>query len=77
VHEDGMRRIAMADRLIPQKSMVRYQRFTRDFAVQSIANSWSDTSGGAGTEKVYVVQSNPRLAGASLFPHHQVIGIAA
>lgn len=59
---DGTERISKADRLIPQRSMVRYKRYARDFSVRALPSVWTDTSGGAGSDKVYVVQSNARLA---------------
>lgn len=62
VKKDGAVRVARADRLIPQKSMVRYKRCASDFSVRSLPSVWSDTSGGAGKDKIYVVQSNARLA---------------
>lgn len=61
VRSSGMARVAKSDRLIVQKSMIRYRRMTSDFAVRSLPNVWTDTSGGAGKDKVYVVQSNSRL----------------
>jgi len=62
VKREGAIRVGKADRLIPQKSMVRYKRCASDFSVRSLPSVWSDTSGGAGKDKVYVVQSNSRLA---------------
>lgn len=61
VKREGAVRVGRADRLIPQKSMVRYKRCASDFSVRSLPSVWSDTSGGAGKDKIYVVQSNPRL----------------
>ncbi|NOT95130.1 MAG: site-specific DNA-methyltransferase [Nitrospira sp.] len=61
VKREGAVRVGRADRLIPQKSMVRYKRCASDFSVRSLPSVWSDTSGGAGKDKIYVVQSNSRL----------------
>lgn len=61
VHRIGASRLAKADRLIAQKTMVRYKRFADDFGMRAITNVWSDTSGGAGKDKVYIVQSNTRI----------------
>lgn len=57
----GYPRLNRADRIIPQKSMVRYKRYPLDFPVRTLTSIWTDTSGGAGASKVYVVQSNPRI----------------
>lgn len=61
VHRIGASRLAKADRLIAQKTMVRYKRFADDFGMRAITNVWNDTSGGAGKDKVYIVQSNNRI----------------
>jgi adenine-specific DNA-methyltransferase len=61
VRRDGAERVAKAGRLIPQKAMVRYKRFGADFSVRAMPSVWLDTSGGAGKDKIYVVQSNARL----------------
>lgn len=51
----GMFRLAVADRLIAQKSQIRFKRYWADFPVKPISNLWTD-SGGA-TSRVYVVQT--------------------
>jgi adenine-specific DNA-methyltransferase len=61
VRRDGAARVGKSDRLIPQKAMVRYKRFGADFSVRAMPSVWLDTSGGAGNDKIYVVQSNARL----------------
>jgi adenine-specific DNA-methyltransferase len=62
VKQQGAIRVGKADRLIPQNAMVRYKRFSSDFPVRSMPSVWNDTSGGAGKDKIYVVQSNSRLS---------------
>lgn len=61
VHRIGAERLRKSSRLVPQSTMVRYKRFSSDFPVRSLTNVWNDTSGGAGKDKVYIVQSNSRL----------------
>ena len=61
IKREGAARLGKCDRLVPQQSMVRYKRFSLDFPVKSLSNVWTDTSGGAGSDKVYVVQSTERI----------------
>lgn len=57
-HQDGMKRLAHANRLVPAGKSLGYVRFLEDFAVYPIVNSWSDTGTGSFTdEKTYVVQT--------------------
>ncbi len=57
--EAGMSRLRRADRLIPQKNALRYMRRIEDFAAYSINNVWTDFGGAP--DKVYVVETNPRI----------------
>ncbi len=62
VKPEGAIRVGKAGRPLPQKEMVRYKRYASDFLVRALPSVWTDTSGGAGRDKLYVVQSNSRLA---------------
>ena len=61
VTEEGMKRLAWANRIIPMRSVIRFKRFASDFAVQTVSDVWTDTSGGAGSDKVYVVQTSTKI----------------
>ena len=55
----GMTRLAMADRLYPLKTDVRFVRYTPDVSIREISNWW-DGFGGA-PNQIYVVQTNERV----------------
>lgn len=63
VEEDGstpgMFRLAMADRLFPQQTDVRFVRYSPTPSIREISNWW-DGFGGA-PNQVYVVQTNERV----------------
>jgi adenine-specific DNA-methyltransferase len=61
--ELGMSRLRMADRLESYGSTLSYRRYVTDFPYFPISNSWTDTaSGGYGDDKIYVVQTNRKVA---------------
>ena len=55
----GMTRLAMADRLVPQETDVRFVRHSPTPSIREISNWW-DGFGGA-PNQVYVVQTNERI----------------
>jgi adenine-specific DNA-methyltransferase len=55
----GMSRLAMADRLYPQQTDVRFVRYSPTPSIREISNWW-DGFGGA-PNQVYVVQTNERV----------------
>jgi adenine-specific DNA-methyltransferase len=55
----GMSRLAMADRLFPQQTDVRFVRYSPTPSIREISNWW-DGFGGA-PNQVYVVQTNERV----------------
>ena len=59
--ELGMQRLLKADRVIEMKTTLAYQRFFEDFPVSPHVNLWTDCSSSVGGEKVYVVQTHPRI----------------
>ena len=63
--ESGMQRLADARRLIASGKNLYYKRYFGDFPFVALNNAWGDTQSGgtfAGREeKVYVVQTNPRV----------------
>ncbi|RUW98239.1 site-specific DNA-methyltransferase, partial [Mesorhizobium sp. M8A.F.Ca.ET.059.01.1.1] len=58
-NEIGMSRLAKANRLLPQATRIRFQKFIDDFPASAISNIWSDLAGA--TDKVYVVQTNTKI----------------
>jgi adenine-specific DNA-methyltransferase len=59
--ELGMNRLLHADRIMPLKSTLAYVRFFQDFSVSPRINIWTDCSSSVGGEKLYVVQTNPKI----------------
>lgn len=59
--ELGMKRLLMAQRVVSLKSTLAYIRFFDDFAVSPYINLWTDCSSSVGGEKLYVVQTHPRI----------------
>lgn len=61
--ENGLKRLALADRLGRRGTALRYVRHLNDFGVVPIANVWQDTviAGSRSGEKTYIVQTTPRV----------------
>jgi adenine-specific DNA-methyltransferase len=58
----GFSKLEMANRLEAYGVTLSYRRYSEDFPFFPLSNSWTDTaSGGYGTEKIYVVQTNPKI----------------
>jgi adenine-specific DNA-methyltransferase len=55
----GMERLRKSDRLLPQESRIRFQKFVSDFPVSVLTNVWDDLAGAP--DKVYVVQTNTKI----------------
>jgi adenine-specific DNA-methyltransferase len=60
-HEDGMRQLANQGRLIVSGGGLYYKRYLSDFPVYPLANVWTDTSSSFMAEKLYVVQTTPKV----------------
>ncbi len=61
-HREGMERLKTAGRLITTDGGLYYLRFIDDFPAYPINNAWTDTIvAGFATDKVYVVQTNPKI----------------
>lgn len=61
---DGLDRLALAGRLQPARTTLRYRRFQDDFPARELNNVWTDISGSVQSRsdpKVYVVQSSTAL----------------
>lgn len=61
-YPDGMERLIKAGRIHQASNSIQYVRFNDDFSASRIGNIWTDTgSGNFLDEKVYVVQTNPKV----------------
>jgi len=58
---EGIRRLSRSDRVVPMRQVIRYRRHQTDFPVIAMGDVWTDTGGGAGPEKIYVVQTSTRV----------------
>ena len=58
-HMEGMTRLARANRLISQKTALRYARYFADYPVKEANNIWSDLGGAS--DLIYVVQTATKL----------------
>src|SRR5690606_20024927 len=59
----GLENLKKASRIETYGKTAAFRRYTSDFPYFPISNTWTDTaSGGYGTEKIYVVQTNVRVA---------------
>ncbi len=61
VTAEGMRRIANAERVLQMRNVIRFKRLASDFPVKALLDVWTDVSGGAGLDKVYVVQTSSKI----------------
>ncbi len=57
----GMSNLKAARRLIVTGSSLAYIRYHDDFPAFPLTSLWNDTQSGSGMEKVYVVQTNPKV----------------
>ena len=60
-NEAGMERLIHARRVEVTGNTISYVRFHDDFPAIPINNLWDDTQSGSGMNKMYVVQTNPRV----------------
>jgi len=61
VTAEGMARLIAANRIVALKNVIRFERHANDFPLQVIGDVWVDTSGGAAADKIYVVQTGPKI----------------
>jgi adenine-specific DNA-methyltransferase len=61
--KEGLKRLALVDRLEAYGKTLSYRRFATDFPWYRLSNLWSDTvTGGYVEERYYVVQTNSKVA---------------
>jgi adenine-specific DNA-methyltransferase len=61
-NEDGMERLLAARRIEATENNLSYVRYFDDFPAFPLTNFWEDTQAGSGMGKVYVVQTNLKVA---------------
>lgn len=60
-HRIGMERLIKANRIIRLGNSVYYRLYHNDFGLTNLENTWTDTAGGFGETKIYVVQTPPKI----------------
>ena len=60
-NEVGMKKLIQENRIFKLGDRIYYKLFFDDFPVSQLSNLWSDTAGGFSEQKVYVVQTNPKV----------------
>ncbi|MGE4049702.1 MAG: site-specific DNA-methyltransferase [Piscinibacter sp.] len=60
-NEVGMARLKQANRIEPGKNTLNYVRYIDDFPAMPVTNVWSDVGSSAGADKIYVVQTSPKI----------------
>lgn len=65
--EAGMLRLKRSERLSQSGRSIRFRRFLMDYPAFPLANLWTDTAGGVGGDKVYVVQTGTKVIERCLF----------
>ncbi len=61
---DGMKRVALADRILKAGETIRFKKLFDDFGCIALTNQWEDVSGGVSSRadpKVYVVQTSTEI----------------
>jgi adenine-specific DNA-methyltransferase len=61
VTEAGMNQLIAHRRVAALRTVLRYMRYDSDFPLVSLRDVWTDVSGGAGRDKIYVVQTGTSL----------------
>jgi adenine-specific DNA-methyltransferase len=61
-NQAGMERLINADRVMIVGKTLNYKRFADDFAINPLNNMWEDGASGVGMDKIYVVQTNVKIA---------------
>jgi adenine-specific DNA-methyltransferase len=60
-HRAGIQRLISARRIDRTGNSLNYIRYHDDFPAFPLTNTWEDTQSGSGMDKVYVVQTNPKV----------------
>jgi len=60
-HREGIEKLKRASRLEATAERIGYVRYLEDFPALKIGNIWTDTASSFMADKLYVVQTNPRI----------------
>jgi adenine-specific DNA-methyltransferase len=60
-HEEGMKKLILAKRLVAAKNIPNYIRYLDDFPAVALNNIWTDSISRSMSDKVYVVQSTTKV----------------
>lgn len=58
---EGFQKLISANRIEASGTILNYVRYLEDFPATPITNLWTDCSSSVGGEKLYVVQTNPKI----------------
>lgn len=58
---ERMNKLIAQNRIMPSGNTLRYVRYLDDFPAYPLTSVWNDTAGGVGGDKIYVVQTNPKV----------------
>ncbi len=58
---EGIYRLGKAGRLVPGGSSISYLRRLSDYPYMELTNTWTDVATGGGTDRLYVVQTVPKV----------------
>src|SRR5439155_25508662 len=59
--EDGFKKLIAANRIEASGNALNYVRYLQYFPAMPIMNVWSDVGSSVGGEKLYAVQTNPKI----------------
>ncbi len=61
-HQDGLKRLGIANRLFIVGNTLTFKRYVEDFSISSYTNMWTDTLQSTfATQNIYVVQTNTKV----------------
>jgi len=61
ITKEGMGRLIKSNRVFKLGDRIYYKLYFDDFPVSQISNMWYDTAGGFAEQKIYAVQTNPKV----------------
>lgn len=58
---DGFKKLIAANRIVATANTLNYVRYLQDFPAFALSNLWADAGSSVGGEKLYAVQTNPKV----------------
>lgn len=58
---EGFQRLIAANRIVATSNTLNYVRYLQDFPAFALSNLWADAGSSVGGEKLYAVQTNPKV----------------